>query len=248
MGIPIKLQVFEGPLDLLLHLIDINKIDIYDIPIVLITEQYFEYINGMETQDMDVISEFLVMAATLLKIKSKMLLPPEEDEETGEESDPREELVARLLEYKMYKYAAAELKDMGISAEKQFYKTMTMPKDLKYEEPPVDLEALVGDMNLSKLQAIFSAVIKRQADKVDPIRSKYGNIEEEEVNLADKMRDMDSYIKKHKTFSFRKMLEKQKGKVNTIVTFLAILEMMKSGKISIVQENLFDDIIINVNE
>ena len=103
MGIPVKLQVFEGPLDLLLHLIDKNKINIYDIPIVQITEQYMEYIHQMEKQDLNIMSEFLLMAATLINIKSKMLLPKEVNED-GDEIDPREELVQKLLEYKMYKY------------------------------------------------------------------------------------------------------------------------------------------------
>ena len=101
MGIPVKLQVFEGPLDLLLHLIDKNKIDIYDIPIVEITDQYLDYIQQMKREDLDVMSEFMVMAATLLDIKCRMLLPKEVNEE-GEEEDPREELVKQLLEYKMY--------------------------------------------------------------------------------------------------------------------------------------------------
>ena len=109
MEMTFKLEVFEGPLDLLLHLIDINKIDIYDIPIVLITEQYLDYVSKMDTKDMDVMSEFLVMAATLVRIKSKMLLPVEVTEE-GEPEDPRAELVERLLEYKTYKYASYELK------------------------------------------------------------------------------------------------------------------------------------------
>ena len=103
MGIPVKLQVFEGPLDLLLHLIDKNNINIYDIPIVQITEQYMEYIHQMEKQDLNIMSEFLLMAATLINIKSKMLLPKEVNED-GDEIDPREELVQTLLEYKMYKY------------------------------------------------------------------------------------------------------------------------------------------------
>src|SRR5699024_9717772 len=100
MGIPVKLPVFEGPLDLLLHLIEKSKIDIYDIPIVEITEQYLDYIRQMEQEDLDVMSEFMVMAATLLDIKCRMLLPREVNEE-GEEEDPREELVRQLLEYKM---------------------------------------------------------------------------------------------------------------------------------------------------
>ena len=101
MALAVKLEVFEGPLDLLLHLIDKNKIDIYDIPIVEITEQYMEYIKQLETEDMNIMSEFLLMAATLLDIKCKMLLPKEVNEE-GEAEDPREELVQKLLEYKMY--------------------------------------------------------------------------------------------------------------------------------------------------
>ena len=116
MGIPVKLQVFEGPLDLLLHLIDKNKIDIYDIPIVEITKQYMEYIQAMEKADLNVMSEFLVMAATLLDIKCKMLLPKELNEE-GEEEDPRQELVEQLLQYKIYKCMALELKDRQIESE-----------------------------------------------------------------------------------------------------------------------------------
>lgn len=118
-AIDVKLNVFEGPLDLLLHLIEKNKVNIYDIPIVTITEQYLEYVNNMEEEDLDVMSEFLVMAATLIKIKSRMLLPKDEETEEDEE-DPREELVRRLLEYKMYKYAAGELKDLELEGNKAF--------------------------------------------------------------------------------------------------------------------------------
>ena len=103
MGISYKLDIFEGPLDLLLHLIEKNKVNIYDIPIATITEQYLEYVSNMETEDLNIVSEFLVMAATLIDIKARMLLPKEVNED-GEEEDPRAELVARLLEYKYYKY------------------------------------------------------------------------------------------------------------------------------------------------
>ena len=115
MGISVKLQVFEGPLDLLLHLIDKNKVNIYDIPIADITEQYMEYVNKMQEEDLNVVSEFLVMAATLLDIKCRMLLPKEVDEE-GNEQDPRAELVEKLLEYKLYKAMAEELKDKQMDA------------------------------------------------------------------------------------------------------------------------------------
>ena len=147
MAIPVKLEVFEGPLDLLLHLIDKNKIDIYDIPITLITEQYLDYIRQMESEDMNVMSEFLVMAATLLDIKCKMLLPAEVNEE-GEEEDPRAELVQKLLEYKIYKYMSYELKDLHMSAGKAFYREAHMPKEIAEYRPPIDYGELIGEATL----------------------------------------------------------------------------------------------------
>ena len=128
-NLPVKLEVFEGPLDLLLHLIDKNKINIYDIPIAEITEQYLEYINAMETKDLETMSEFLVMAATLINIKSRMLLPAKETEEE-EETDPRQELVERLLEYKMFKYISWELKDKELDASRSLYKPPTIPEEI----------------------------------------------------------------------------------------------------------------------
>lgn len=243
MGIPVKLQVFEGPLDLLLHLIDKNKIDIYDIPIVEITEQYMEYIRQMQEQDLNIVSEFMVMAATLLDIKCKMLLPKEVNEE-GEEEDPRDELVQQLLEYKMYKYMSYELRDRMADASRCVYKPGTMPAEVLGYRPPVDVGELIGDLTLAKLQEIFKSIIRRQEDKLDPIRSKFGKIEKEEVSLEEKMTDLHTYALNHKRFSFRGLLEKQSGKIQVIVTFLAILELMKTGVIEISQEHLFDDIQI----
>ena len=143
MAITVKLQAFEGPLDLLLHLIDKNKVDIYDIPIVEITEQYLDYIRQMEQSDMNIMSEFLVMAATLLDIKCRMLLPKEVNEE-GEEEDPRAELVEKLLEYKMYKYMSYELKDRQIDAGRNLFKAPTLPREIEEYREPVDYEQLCG--------------------------------------------------------------------------------------------------------
>lgn len=245
MAIPVKLEVFEGPLDLLLHLIDKNKIDIYDIPIVLITEQYLDYIKQMETEDMNVMSEFLVMAATLLDIKCRMLLPAEADEE-GEGEDPREELVQKLLEYKMYKYMSYELKDLQMSAEKVFFRKMDMPKEILEYRPPVDYEELLGDATLVKLNELFRFMLKRQEEKIDPVRSSFGRIDKEEVDMEKKQSYLQNYLLKHRHCSFRELLEKQNSKMEVIVTFLLILEMMKMGKITIEQENLFEDIWITV--
>ena len=184
------------------------------------------------------------MAATLLDIKAKMLLP-KDPEVVDEEEDPRAELVEKLLEYKRYKYMSYELKDRQIDAEKSMYKKPTIPDEVKKYEPPVDLEKLLDGITLKKLNDIFAEVIKRQADKIDPIRSKFGKIEKEEVNIEEKIVQVMDYISENRHCSFKKMLSGQHSKMQIIVTFLAILELMKTGKINIVQNNIFDDIIID---
>lgn len=243
MGISVKLEAFEGPLDLLLHLIDKNKVNIYDIPIIVITEQYLEYIKQMETKDLDIMSEFLVMAATLVNIKSKMLLPVEENEEE-EYVDPRQELVERLLEYKMYKFISTELKDKQLDASHIMFKPPTIPQEIENYKEDINVEELLSDLTLAKLHDIFKSIVKKQVDKIDPIRSKFGKIEREEINLSVKFEQIQEYGLLHKRFSFRNLLEAQHGKMEVIVTFLSILELIKIGRIQIEQENLFDDIII----
>lgn len=242
-GIPVKLQVFEGPLDLLLHLIEKNKVNIYDIPIAEITDQYMEYIHQMQQEDLNIMSEFMVMAATLISIKCRMLLPKEVNEE-GEEEDPREELVCQLLEYKMYKYMSYELRDRMAAAAKNVYKAPTVPKEVLAYREPVDPEELLKGITLAKLNDIFQSVIRRQEDKVDPIRSKFGKIEKEEISLPDKMEEVEDYARSHRYFGFRDLLSRQSSKVQVIVTFLSILELMKMGKIRISQKETFGEIYI----
>lgn len=243
MNLSVKLQAFEGPLDLLLHLIEKDKINIYDIPIVEITNQYLDYIREMELENLDIISEFLLMAATLLDIKSRMLLPKQVDE-NGEEEDPRQELVERLLEYKKFKYISEELKEKQADAEKFLFKLETLPPEVAMYQEPVDLDKLLSDVTLAKLHGIFQSVIKRRVDTIDPIRSKFGKIQKEEVSLTDKINLILGIAEKRKKFSFRTLLESQKGRMEVIVTFLAILELIKIGKITIAQENIFDDITV----
>lgn len=247
MSLEVRLQVFEGPLDLLLHLIEKNKVDIYDIPIVDITEQYLDYIRQMRREDMNVMSEFLVMAATLIDIKCRMLLPKEVNED-GEEEDPRAELVEKLLEYKMYKYMSYELKDRQLDADKVWFKRKTMPKEVAEYTPPVDYEQLIGEVNLAALKEIFDSVMKRREDKIDPIRSAFGKIEKDEVDMDAKMVYVEDYICMQKRCSFRSLLEKQHSKMEVIVTFMVILELMKVGKILIEQEKAFGDIQITAKE
>ena len=213
MALSVKIESFEGPLDLLLHLIDVNKFNIFDIPIVEITAQYMEYVQAMETQDLNIMSEFLVMAAT-------------------------------LLEYKMYKYMSFGLRDRLSMSGKTMYKSPTIPEEVAEYETPVNLEELVGDLTLKQLDRIFQSIMKRQTDKIDPIRSKFGRIEQEEVSLDEKMVSVRAYAAENPRFRFSALMEGQKSRIQMIVTFLAILELMKTGELSVIQEHPFDDMLI----
>ena len=245
MPIPLKLQVFEGPMDLLMHLIEKNKIDIYDIPIVTITDQYLDYVRQMEHSDMNVTSEFLVMAATLLDIKSRMLLPREENEE-GDEEDPRDELVKRLLEYKMYKFMSEELKEKSRQAGLSYFRKQDLPEEVRSYVPPLNYEELIGDRTAQSLRNVFADVMKRRKSRVDPRRSGFGKIHREEISVADKTLYIRAYLQSHPHADFREMLELQDSKEEIIVTFLVILELMKHQKIRITQEEAFGKILIDL--
>lgn len=243
MALEVKLEVFEGPLDLLLHLIDKNKVNIYDIPIAIITDQYLDYVAGMEKRDLNVASEFLVMAAMLLDIKSKMLLPKEPEPEEGAE-DPRQELVDKLLEYKMYRYMSYELRDRLLDADRAMFRHQALPEEVAAYEEPVNLEELMADINLIKLREIFNEVMRRSEDKIDPVRSKFGRIEKEEIDLEERAAYVREYIVRHPNCSFRQLLVRS-SRMEIIVTFLVVLEMIKGGAICVIQENRTDDILIN---
>ncbi len=187
------------------------------------------------------------MAATLIDIKARMLLPKETNEE-GEEEDPRAELVARLLEYKYYKYMSQELRDRELGADRLLYKIPTVPPEVAKYEAPVDLDKLLDGLTLAKLQEIFRAVTKRKADRIDPIRSRFGNIQKESISLEDKIKSVMDYAREHRKFSFRGLLELQQDRTLVVVTFLALLELMKIGKIRLTQEHLFDDMFIETLE
>lgn len=242
--IDVKLQVFEGPLDLLLHLIDKNKIDIYDIPISEITDQYLDYVSSMNTEDMETMSEFMVMAATLIDIKCRMLLPKEETEDE-EEEDPRAELVRTLLEYKQYKYMAGRLRDRSDLTGELIPREPGFPPEVLAYRPPVDTEELLSDVTLDRLQEVFEFVMRRRQDKIDPIRSKFGEIEKEDVTLPEKLSYVRNYARKNRHFSFRTLLEKQHSRMQVITTFLAVLELIRTGDIRITQKEIFGDIEID---
>ncbi|MBR6615611.1 MAG: segregation/condensation protein A, partial [Lachnospiraceae bacterium] len=146
------------------------------------------------------------------------------------------------------KYMSRELKDMELDAEKIFYKSPTVPKEVKEYEQPVDLDKLLDGVTLAKLQQIFQSVMRRQQDKIDPVRSTFGTIKKEPVSLEEKIASVMQYARTHRKFSFRTMLTKQKDRTEIVVTFLALLELMKIGKIHLTQENLFDDMMIECQE
>ena len=245
MAIPVKLPVFEGPLDLLLHLIEKNKIDIYDIPIAGITDQYLEYVRQMDHEDLDVTSEFLVMAATLLDIKSRMLLPREKDDETGEEEgDPREELVRRLLEYKMYKYLSEELAVYREQAGVRYFRAQKLPREVLNYRPPINYDELLGDTDLQSLQKIFGEVLRRKKSRRDPIRGGFGKIRREEISLDNKTLYIRAYLQAHPRTDFRALLESRESREEVIVTFLIILELMKTQKVHIVQDSIGGTILV----
>lgn len=240
---------FDGPLDLLLRLIEKDKIDIYDIPIVRLTEQYFQYVNAMEEQDLDVMSDFLVMASILLDIKAKMLLPKEEKEDQEEEEDPRAELTARLLEYKRYKFIAHELRKYEAYAKQYCYRNEPLPKELKSYVPPVDLDELLKNVTAESLKQVYLRVLSRMSAAENTAQQQFfGVIRKNRISLAGCLKGMVGYAKKHRRFSFRQMLEGGADKTEVVVNFLAVLELIRMGKISVNQEYTDADIEVEVNQ
>ena len=247
MSIDIKLSAFEGPLDLLLLLIEKNKVDIYDIPIVTITDQYMEYINSLDGENLELLSDFLVMASTLLDIKARMLLPKEEDE-NGEEIDPRTELVERLIEYKEYKMMAGELGEIYGEEDQPFFRDPSFPEEVLTYRPPIDLAALFEGVTGERLMEAFRTVLLRQEEKVDPVRSRFGTIQREPVRLSDKVGIVRDFCRKKGKFSFRELLEGQHTRADAVVTFLACLELIRIGYISVRQRGTFKEIQFTWNQ
>ncbi|MDO4438793.1 MAG: segregation/condensation protein A [Eubacteriales bacterium] len=237
---------FDGPLSLLLHLIEKNKVDIYDIPIFEITAQYMEYIRQMEVRDMEIISDFLVMAATLMDIKAKMLLPKEIDEETGEEVDPRAELVERLIQYKKFKFLSHELEKLEDEASMYLYKDASIPAEVMSYRPKPDISELLNGIDLEKLRMVFIDVMKRKENSIDTLRADFGVIKRERISLGSKIKSLINYAREKRRFSFKQLLDNEAGRMEVVVSFLALLELMKAGKLYAVQNNLNDEIEIEV--
>jgi segregation and condensation protein A len=228
MAYHVKLETFEGPLDLLLYLIKKDEVDIWDIPIATITAEYLEYINMMKLLDLNVVGEFLVMAATLVKIKSRMLLPQKEEGEDGEIEDPRSELVEQLLEYEMYKERA---KTLGEKEEAHFK---------LYSRPPMEISTstVAFDASLFDLLTAFRKVLEEKAPEIvrEIVPFKF-TLEEKVQQILDKLSTKNE-------LRFSLLFKECQSKRELIVTFLALLEIIKQKKIRIRQPKLFGEIAI----
>lgn len=236
----IMIDAFEGPMDLLLHLIDKAQIDIYDIPINHITEQFIQYIYHMEELNLDIASDFLVMAATLVEIKSKMLLPYEKQDSSlqleMEELDPRAELVRRLVEYKKYKAVSEELRLFEDVQSKIYYK----PKEdlFEYDENEFELEGL--DVNLL-LKSISKIIKKRsKSDRVLTINE----IQRDEYTLEQCIKDIQNILKSDLKLKFSNLIDENSTRKEIIVCFLSVLELIRMKEIKVEQEEDFSDLII----
>lgn len=247
MDLELRLEKYEGPMDLLLHLIDKNKVSITDIPIVQITEQYLEYIKTISADKMEVMSEFVEMAARLLAIKAKILLPKPKEDVAEEVTDPREELMQQLLEYKKYKIISQKLKEYSLEASKQVFREASIPEEILHYIEPVNPEEILENLDFDRLYQAFQMVMRRKEDKMDPIRSQFSEIPREVVSLEDRMVDILG-MRSQKRIRFTELFSMQTSKPVMVVTFLAILELMKSGQIRVEQSNLFEDIEITFIE
>lgn len=217
-----KLENFEGPLDLLLTLIHKNKVSIYDIPIAEITEQYLEAIEGIEELNLDNTSEFLVMASQLLYIKSKMLLPKNEEDE--DEEDPREELARRLIEYQQYKEASQELRKSEFSTK---YMVFREAEKISFPIPEYDKRHEVDEL----LQA-FDSIFRRHLRRQKPEKRAFSQIVgREKVSVDDMVEKICKRLRKSKRIKFETLFNEGDSKPEMIATFLAVLEMVKLGRL-----------------
>ncbi|MDD5440178.1 MAG: segregation/condensation protein A [Candidatus Omnitrophica bacterium] len=229
----VSLPIFEGPLDLLLYLIKKEELDIYDIPISKITSQYLEYIELMKLLDLNIAGEFLVMAATLMHIKSKMLLPPEENpEEDTVEEDPRAELVRRLIEYKKFKEAAGALSELEKRQKDVF------PRRLDVET----LEAMGGDdgfeANIFDLITAFVKVVK------DFSKDDFHRVVKDEFTVSQKIHDLYHMLVETPVICFTELFRKAKNRLEAITIFLALLELIRLNEVKVLQKNDFGEIEI----
>ncbi|MDF2593791.1 MAG: segregation/condensation protein [Clostridia bacterium] len=245
MSVTFKLQEFEGPLDLLLYLIEKNKMNIYDIEISAITDQYMVYLEGSKHIELEQLSDFIVMASHLLWIKSKMLLPKAPKLEEGVEEDPREELVRKLLEYKKVKYISNQLSQCQSSTDTYCFRNTLANIDIP--KLTVDYETILEDLTLKKLYTTFEELLKQKEwddrlKKETPID--YNILKRDVYTIEQKSLYIVNLIKLKTQTTFYEICSKEMPKIELIVTFMALLELVHKKKICIVQEDPLGDIAV----
>lgn len=238
MSYKLKLDIFEGPLDLLLYLIKKNDLDIQDIPIAEVTEQYMQYIEMMKMLDLDIVGDFLVMAATLMQIKSRMLLPPDPNQVEEEELDPRDELARRLLEYKKFKEIADALQQKEALRSDLFSRNIDQEQVKQLRE---DAKEVLFEASLFDLINALSEALKKVPEEV------IHEIVTEEFTVEGKVHDVLHLLLKVNTIKLSELFAKARTKIEVIVTFLAVLELVRIKEILAVQTNAFADIEIMRN-
>ncbi len=226
----VRLKIFEGPLDLLLYLIKKDELDIYNIPITHITQQYLEYLNLMETMDLDIAGEFLVMAATLMHIKSKTLLPPD-PEEPQEEADPRADLVKRLLEYKAFKEAAEKMRAFEDDRSGIFTRFAEIPDGIEDSD-------LFMEVTLFDVLTAFSKILRNLP------KGSVHEVVREEYSVADKVHEIVHRLTRDGMVRFSELFRMARTKDEAITTFLAILELVRLKEVSVAQGEYFGEIEI----
>ncbi len=233
----VQLQNFEGPLDLLLFLIKKNEVEIYDIPIADITQQYLEYLTMIELLDLDNASEFVLMAATLIRIKAQMLLPKPELEDDEEAEDPREELVRRLLEYQRYKEVAWEISDLE-KEQRQYFPRSDFNFDFEDDKAAEEENLLGKEVSIFDLMSVFAEVMKRI-----PPRTEH-TVEQIPVTIEEQSEVIMALLEKQGRVLLTEMLHQIEERIVVIVTFVALLDLVKNKQLQLNQNNPFAEIWI----
>ncbi|SJZ62967.1 segregation and condensation protein A [Selenihalanaerobacter shriftii] len=249
MSYEVKIDAFEGPIPLLLHLIKNDEVEIYDISISEITKQYLNYIAAMQELNLEIASEFLIMAANLIELKSGMLLPDEDKEEEEDEIDPRQQLIRRLLEYKKYKELADCLRDYEDTQHKRYTRNIeSILAEIDSEEPEVNP---LENMSLNEFVSTFEEVVVKRLQQKDKVKDKKNEskdklsyLNREEISIQDKIEDLAKRMNKEKEVNFIELFSQGCTKLEIVVTFMALLELMKQHKVRIKQSDVFREIIV----
>ncbi|MCL2611082.1 MAG: segregation/condensation protein A [Defluviitaleaceae bacterium] len=239
----LKFESFEGPIELLYHLIKKNEIDIYDIPIATLTDQYLEYIENFP-KNMEIMSSFILMAATLLEIKSKMLLPSNKPESLESEEDPREELVKKLIEYKKFKEVSEYFRARSESFNNAIFKEPEKEVLSLFKGYKIDVSEVLYGVTVEGLFDLFRDIITRKDEKIDKIRSSFNSVQKDTFTIDEKIESIKLCLKMEKSLSFRGLFSQKCTKIEVVVTFLALLELIKTKTVTISQQDTFSDITI----